>query len=257
MRWTGLLVSVRDPAEAAEAIAGGAGIVDVKEPGAGALGAAPPWRVAAVARVVGARGWTCACGELVDAADDQPPVGRLARYLREVIEAAPAAPALVKAGMSETVGLDWRRLLAEAVRAMPDGVGFVGVAYADHRRARAPDPESLVDAAAAAGCAGVLVDTFDKGGPGLFGHATPATVAAWVGRAHAARLPIAVAGRLPLDALGSAARTGADVVAVRSAVCAPAGDPDLPMGDRDGAVQRSRVAIAVSRLAEAAGRGAR
>jgi uncharacterized protein (UPF0264 family) len=37
---TGLLVSVRDAAEAADALAGGADLIDVKEPNAGSLGAA-------------------------------------------------------------------------------------------------------------------------------------------------------------------------------------------------------------------------
>ena len=39
MIWRGLLVSVRNAAEATEALAGGASIIDVKEPLAGPLGA--------------------------------------------------------------------------------------------------------------------------------------------------------------------------------------------------------------------------
>ena len=48
-----LLVSVRDAAEAAEAIAAGADIVDAKEPGAGALGAVSLDTFETIARTAG------------------------------------------------------------------------------------------------------------------------------------------------------------------------------------------------------------
>ena len=67
MKWHGLLVSVRSDGEAIEAIAGGATIIDVKEPLHGSLGCASPDVIARVAGVVGQdRPWTMACGELRD-----------------------------------------------------------------------------------------------------------------------------------------------------------------------------------------------
>ena len=57
MIWRGLLVSGRDGGEAAEALAGGSAIIDVKEPLAGPLGAAAPARVAAIAAVVRLCAW--------------------------------------------------------------------------------------------------------------------------------------------------------------------------------------------------------
>jgi len=63
MTWRGLLVSVRTAAEATEALAGGASIIDVKEPRAGPLGAASPSVIGAIAREVRRqRPWTIACG---------------------------------------------------------------------------------------------------------------------------------------------------------------------------------------------------
>ncbi|MFM7109040.1 MAG: (5-formylfuran-3-yl)methyl phosphate synthase, partial [Planctomycetaceae bacterium] len=63
--WSGLLVSVRDAAEAIEAVAGGAAIVDVKDPARGPLGGPSPAVAAAVAAVVAGRTpWPLACGEL-------------------------------------------------------------------------------------------------------------------------------------------------------------------------------------------------
>ena len=59
-----LLISVTDAAEAVEAAAGGADIIDVKDPGAGALGQASPECVAEVRRVVPAgRPVTAALGD--------------------------------------------------------------------------------------------------------------------------------------------------------------------------------------------------
>ena len=73
MNWRGLLVSVRDAAEAAEALDGGAAIIDVKEPRHGPLGAAEPEAIAAVARMVGTRRpWTMACGELGEVLEGEP-----------------------------------------------------------------------------------------------------------------------------------------------------------------------------------------
>ena len=248
MEWRGLLVSVRDAAEAEEAIAGGAAIVDVKDPDAGALGAATPEAIAGVARVVGAREWTCACGELADGARCGSGVRRVAALVRRVVESAPTTPRLVKAGMSRMAEVDWRGAMERVAACLPSGVGYVAVVYADHLPAGAPEPMALIAAAGQGGCAGVLVDTFDKSGPGLFGVADMATVRRWVAASHTAGLPIAVAGRLGLDDLTPAAETGADVIAVRSAVCAATGLAGVRDGDRRGRVDRDRVAAAVDRM---------
>src|SRR5262245_43921805 len=62
---TGLLVSVRSAAEAEIALAGGADVIDIKEPDRGALGAADPAVWQAVLRVVNGRAITSAAlGEL-------------------------------------------------------------------------------------------------------------------------------------------------------------------------------------------------
>ena len=66
MIWRGLLVSVRNAAEATEALAGGASIIDVKEPSRGPLGRADADVTAAIAEAVAGRApLTVACGELV------------------------------------------------------------------------------------------------------------------------------------------------------------------------------------------------
>lgn len=255
MEWRGLLVSVRDAAEAEEAIAGGAAIVDVKDPDAGALGAASPEAIVRVAGVVGDRDWTIAGGELAEGSAGALGADRVVALVRRVVDASPRPPRLVKAGMARMAGSDWRGAMERVMSRLPSGVGYVAVAYADGDRAEAPDPFAVIAAARAIGCAGVLVDTFDKSGPGLFGAAGGGRVRRWVAAAHAAGLPIAVAGRLSLDEIAAAVATGGDVVAVRSAACVAAGRPGTPDGDRRGRVDRARVEEAVERLRRSGGGG--
>ena len=252
MIWRGLLVSVRDGGEAAEALAGGSAIIDVKEPLAGPLGAAAPAVVAAIAAVVGnSAPWTLACGELLGAnADVEGGRQRALEYVADVcgrLVAAPA-PVAVKVGLSGAVDTSWRDALGGMATGLPAGTGLVAVAYADWQRCRGPDPEALVAAAANAGCRGVLVDTFDKSGPGLFGLVDRAVIRRWVALAHAAGMPIALAGKLSLDDVAAAVSVGADVVGVRSVACG-ARQPGGGDGDRLGTVQRDRVGRAVERFA--------
>ena len=234
-RWQGLLVSVRDADEAAAAVAGGAAVVDVKEPLRGPLGAADPEQVAACAAACGGRPWTMACGELRDA-DPAAPVHRALTRLP-----GGPRPAAAKAGCAGLSLPAWRDRFAAFAAGLPEGVEPVPVAYADWRAAASPDPRSLIAAAVAAGSRTLLIDTCDKAGPALFsleGGRVPVT--AWIAEAHEAGLLVAVAGRLSLADLPLAGRLGADVVAVRSAVCG---------GDRHARVERRLVAAATLALA--------
>src|SRR6185295_18653474 len=66
----GLLVSVRNAAEALTALAGGADVIDVKEPTRGSLGPAGADAIASVVRAVDARSLVSAAyGELIDVID--------------------------------------------------------------------------------------------------------------------------------------------------------------------------------------------
>ena len=67
--------------------------------------------------------------------------------------------------------------------------------------------------------AALLIDTFDKQGPGLFATISLASVAAWSQAADAAGLPLAVAGRLAAADVAEAFACGARIVGVRSAAC--------------------------------------
>lgn len=234
--WAGLLVSVRDAGEAAEAVAGGAAIVDVKEPAHGPLGAASATTAAAVAAVVAGRvPWTLACGELAAGGG-----GAAAAVVAAAVAAlAPgvAAPAAAKAGCAGLSLEEWSREYAAFAARVPKGTEPVAVAYADWMAAAAPSPADLVVAAARAGCRTLLVDTFDKAAAGILATASAASLPAWIAAARAAGMCVGVAGRLAVHDLGRAAALGADVVAVRSAACR-----DGRMGRVDGNLVAAAVA---------------
>ena len=233
--WQGLLVSVRNAGEASDALAGGAAIIDVKEPARGPLGAADGEIAAAVARAIGdAAPWTLACGELAS--------GDATTWAARACAAAATRPAAAKAGPAGLSAGEWRRAFAAFVAGMPAGVEPVAVAYADWRQTAAPDPHDLIAAAAEFGCRTLLIDTGDKAGPGLFGSAGAAAVAGWITAAQAAGMAVAAAGRLTLDEIARARGIGADVVAVRGAVC---------RGGRGGVVDRNLVWMAGTLLRSA------
>ena len=107
------------------------------------------------------------------------------------------------------------------------GCAIVLTAYAD-----AGDWRRLIEVATRCGAYGVLLDTSDKNGPGLFRVLDDRTVGEWVDAAHAAGLTAALAGRLTADDLPRAATLGADIAGVRGAACE---------GGRSGRVSVERV----------------
>ena len=212
-----LLVSVVSAAEARSALAGGADIIDVKDPSDGALGAPAPRVVSEVARVVGgAAPISVALGDLPDPRQ----------------AAALAGVAYVKVGLRGAAGLDRAAAMMSAVA---DAVGphtaVIAATYADAHTLDPPalDPGRLPELVERTGIAGALVDTFLKDGRGLYAWLSATALAELVERTHTAGGTFAVAGQLRL---GELRRVDADVVGVRSAVCrggvrAAELDPDL------------------------------
>ena len=176
-----LLVSVADALDAGAALDGGADVIDAKDPSAGPLGPVAPAALAAiVAAVDGLRPISAALGDGADA-----PVAGL------------NGVAFVKVSTP-------RRIPERAL---------VLAAYADGRW------EHVLEMAVQHGARGVLLDTSDKDGPGLFRLLDDDTIARWVETAHTAGLTAALAGRLTADDLPRAAALGADIAGVRGAAC--------------------------------------
>jgi uncharacterized protein (UPF0264 family) len=217
-----LLVSVRSADEARAAVAGGASVVDVKEPDRGPLGRATvaTWRAVreAVPRSIPV---SVALGELPDWEGHE-----------EVGPSAFERIAFCKLGLAGA-GPRWRTDWAAIRRGGAVGPRWVAVAYADWRLAGAPDPEAVLGAALdAPDCAGVLVDTWDKS------RVSPLEVSpswsSWVDRAHRAGRFVALAGGLDLASIARLAPLRPDLFAVRGAACIGS--------DRRGMVDEGRVA---------------
>src|SRR5262245_55192714 len=182
---TGLLVSVRSAGEAELALLGGADVVDVKEPGRGALGAADPavWRE--MQEVVGGRAiLSAALGELLDLG-----IGELARQA--------AGFAFAKIGLAGCDGKgDWRKKWGRVIKCLPSGVRAVPVAYADAQRARSPSVTGVLELASAGGAGMLLIDTFDKSGGGLLNYFSVRELCEFCAEAEARGVEVAVAGSL-------------------------------------------------------------
>jgi uncharacterized protein (UPF0264 family) len=206
-----LLVSVADPLDASAALDGGADIIDAKDPASGALGAVALDVFRDIhARVSGARLVTAALGDAIDESHVERTAGVYAR----------AGARLVKIGFA---GVTSRTRVAALLAATRDGAadhaGVIATAYADADRVASLDPFQVVDAAAAAGVTGILLDTADKQGPGLRQLMSSARLRSWVAAARDARLLVAVAGKLTAGDLGFVDDAGADIVGVRGAAC--------------------------------------
>src|SRR5262245_7139563 len=207
-----LLVSVSSALDAAAALAGGADLIDAKDPAAGALGAVSLdqfYRI--VGAVAGARPVTAALGDVWDEAVIERSAGAFAA----------AGAAFVKIGFAGIAGVDRAlTLIAATVRGVAqDNCGVVAVAYADADRASSLTPVRLVEIAARARAAGVLLDTFDKAGGGLRDLIAPRDLGAWVSAAHDAGRFAAVAGKLTAADLPFVRDAGADIAGVRGAAC--------------------------------------
>jgi len=209
-----LLVSVANVDDAAAALAGGADVIDAKDPHA-ALGPVTARVLREIRTAVGeARPVTAAIGD----SSDEIAVERIAH------EFAAAGAALLKVGFA---GIDSASrvsaLLGAAIHGAAtatDGLcGVVAVAYADADRAASVTFPRLVEIAATARAWGVLLDTRNKSGPGLPQLVRAQPMAQWVADAHRAGLVVALAGKLTADDLSFVFDTGADIAGVRGAAC--------------------------------------
>jgi hypothetical protein len=227
-----LLVSVVSAREAGRALAGGADIIDVKDPSQGPLGAPSPRVLSEVVAEVGAAApVSVALGDL----PNLPHTAALAAR-----GAALSGAAYVKVGLRGVQGADDAVVL---MRAVADAVGprtaVIAAAYAD---AGALDPPALAPKWLPAvvdrsGIAGALVDTFVKDGRGLYSWLPESELVDLIARTRSAGGSFAVAGQLTLGELRC---VEADVVGVRSAVCRG--------GDRAAELDTELVAAAVAEL---------
>ena len=208
-----LMISVVSAAEALEAKAGGAEILDVKNPAEGSLGAQPPSIIRDIKKITaGGTKLSAALGDL----PNLPGTASLA-----ALGAATCGADYLKVGLhGPRTESDAVALLREVRQAVLEYKTFViAAAYADFRRAGTLNPLSLPAVAASAGVYGCLLDTAIKDGQCLFSFMDPPTLRVLVEQAHEAGLIIGLAGALREEDLLLVKCLGADIVGLRSAVC--------------------------------------
>jgi dihydroneopterin aldolase len=201
---TALLASVTGPEEAEIAIAGGADIIDLKDPAAGALGALPVARIRdTVAAVAGRRPTSAVTGDL--------PM-HVEMVVAAVREVAATGVDYVK------VGLFPGEERPAVVRAMADPARssrLIGVLFAD----READATGLLPHLADCGFAGAMLDTADKQGGRLLTHIGIPELESFVKAARDRGLLVGLAGSLEEPDVPRLLPLGPDFLGFRGALC--------------------------------------
>lgn len=209
-----LMISVVSAGEAEEALAGGADILDVKNPVEGSLGAQFPRIIQQI------RNRVPRPAKLSAAIGDMPYLPGTASLA--ALGAAACGADYVKVGLygpqTQAEAIFLLQEVKQAVSGFPD-VAVIAAGYADARRAGTLDPRLLPCIALEAGVAGCLLDTAIKDGRGLFDFLAPDALQILADEAHASGLLFALAGGLQGEDLKVACELGADVVGMRTAVC--------------------------------------
>lgn len=200
---TGFLASVSSLEEARIALAGGADVIDLKDPSEGVLGAVPLATMRDVVDLIGGRRLVSAA--LGDLPGEPEVIGSALRA------AAATGVAIIKVGLFDTQN---RRGVLEALgrHAKPS---IVAVLFAD----REPDVLAAVSEIAGHGLRGVMLDTADKSGASLRSYRTDLDLAAYVEKARGLGLLNGLAGSLRISDIGPLLALAPDYLGFRGALC--------------------------------------
>ena len=210
-----LLISAADEQEAAEAFAGKADIIDVKNPKEGALGASFPWTIKRIVQIAPANvEASCTLGDL----PNLPGSVSLA-----ALGAAATGVDYIKVGLG---GVQSKKdaifLLRNAVKAAKDfnpSIKVVAAGYADAARVNSIKPLLIPEIADEANADVAMVDTAVKDSKNLFTFLTREQTRCMVDEAHDRGLLAALAGSLRKEHILSVYEVGADIIGMRGAAC--------------------------------------
>ena len=220
------LASVRNGDEATAALAGGADILDCKDPSLGALGAVAP---AVIREILAAAG----PGVTVSATIGDLPNDAM-RVVRAAEEVAATGVQIVKWGVFEA---DGAAQVIDALQGLDIGKSqLVAVLMAD-----LPDM-ALLASLAAAGFAGVMLDTADKSRGALTQILSAAEIKSFIALAHKHNLISGLAGSLRVADIEPLLGYGPGVIGFRGALC---------IGGRTGAFSSANI-DSVARAMDAA-----
>lgn len=210
-----LLVSPMNIDEARAALAGGADILDVKNPKEGSLGANFPWAIRAVADLAGGRVPVSATiGDL----EFKPGTASLA-----ALGAASSGADYIKAGLlgvkTQAQAEEMLEGIVKAVKDFDSGKKVVAAGYSDYARVGSISPMLLPAAAAKVGADLVMVDTAVKDGRSTFEFMSEKELSQFISLGHAEGLQVALAGTIGFEHLEMLKRLNPDIIGVRGIVC--------------------------------------
>jgi uncharacterized protein (UPF0264 family) len=213
-----LLVSVRSEAEAEAALAGGAAVIDVKEPARGSLGCPEPATVAAVvATVAGRRPVSVALGEIRDG----NPKSEIRNRKSEISNSLQGL-SFVKWGLAGCSGTSWASELEEEagfLAQIAPKCSAVAVAFADWQKARSPSPEEICHFLCERHWKVFLVDTWGKDGTTLLDWFPLKAIQKLCETCRRHRIRVALAGSLGEKEIRRLRYLEPDWFAVRGAAC--------------------------------------
>lgn len=200
---TKMLASVADLAETEIAVSGGADIIDMKDPKAGALGAASIEIVRqAVQEIAGRCATSAVCGDL-------PMEPETIRAKAE--EIAATGVDYVKVGFFPSANA---AACAAAFAPLGERTKLIAVLFAD----REPD-FGLLDVFAKHGFHGAMVDTADKTKGRLLDHLPPERIPAFIHRARSLGLKVGLSGSLEAPDIPRLLPFAPDFLGFRGALC--------------------------------------
>jgi uncharacterized protein (UPF0264 family) len=199
------LVSVTSACEADLALRGGADVIDCKDPAAGALGALDAGKVREIVTLI--RGRASVSATIGDLPSDA------SAMVRATSAMAVTGVDIVKVGFFG----DSDPRVAIAALCLEDGLRgrIVAVLMADR------DPDfSLIPELAAAGFAGIMLDTSDKASGSLTTALSNDRLQTFIRIARESGLFAGLAGSLKIGDIPGLARLGPNVLGFRGALCA-------------------------------------
>ncbi len=223
-----LLVSPINAVEAEAAMAGGADILDVKNPREGSLGANFPWVIRSVAEVAAGR---VPVSATIGDFDFKPGTASLA-----ALGAAFSGADYIKVGLLKIRDRDeaaeMLRPLVRSVKEFDANKRLVAAAYSDASRVGSISPMDLPEVAAECGADVVMVDTAIKDGRTTFEFMTESEISDFIALGHDLGMEVAIAGTIKFGDLALLKRVGPEIIGVRGAVCG---------GDRAGKIKEELV----------------
>ena len=210
-----LLISPVNEQEALEAVAGGADIIDVKNPKEGALGANYPWVIRRIKQIT-PKNLEVSCT-----------LGEVGNFPGSISLAALGAASLgvdyLKVGLygiktpKEAVFL--LQNVSRAAKECNPKIKIAVAGYADAEKIGAIDPLLVPGIAYKAQVEVAMLDTSVKDGKNLFDHLSQDTLRKFVDSAHDFCLEAALAGSLKKQDLPVVYGLGADIAGLRGAAC--------------------------------------